>query len=200
MNIAQSSSRATAARLYPETTISPASVGAGASQGATETMMTQADASEVLKVRMVTHVTSVHALDVGDTDGHIASVSRFSGLAFYPDGTVGTVSFVSLADYLDGAGTFTLFPILAFPDGSELWVKSVGTGTVDGAVTRFVGAVQVVGGKGRFATVKGDGALTGTRYAPLSIGADLVSDYTINLRYEEGSQCPERSLVGCRHV
>ena len=55
--------------------------------------MTQADASEVLKVRMVTHVTSVHALDVGDVDGHIASASRFSGLAFYPDGTVGTVSF-----------------------------------------------------------------------------------------------------------
>jgi len=71
---------------------------------------------------------------------------------------------------------------------------------VDGAVTRFVGGLQVVGGKGRFATVKGDGALTGTRYTPLSIGADLVSDYTINLRYEEGSQCPERSLVGCRHV
>ena len=47
--------------------------------------MTQAAASEVLKVRMVTHVTSVHSLDVGDTDGHIASVSRFSGLAFYPD-------------------------------------------------------------------------------------------------------------------
>ena len=102
--------------------------------------MIQAGASEVLKVRMVTHVTSVHSLDVGDTDGHLASVSRFSGLAFYPDGTVGTVNFVSLADYLHGAGTFTLFPILAFADGSELWMKSVGTGTVDGAVTRFVGA------------------------------------------------------------
>ena len=149
--------------------------------------MIQAGASEVLEVRMVTHVTSVHSLDVGDIDGHIASVSRFSGLAFYPDGTVGTVSFVSLADYLHGAGTFTLFPILVFADGAELWVKSVGTGTVDGAVTRFVGTLQVVGGKGRFARVKGDGTLTGTRYTPLSIGADLVSDYTINLIYEDGS-------------
>jgi hypothetical protein len=59
---------------------------------------------------------------------------------------------------------------------------------VDGALTRFVGALQVVGGKGRFATVKGDGTLTGTRYTPLSIGADLVSDYTINLRYQDGSE------------
>jgi hypothetical protein len=47
--------------------------------------------------------------------------------------------------------------------------------------------VSLVGGKGRFATVKGDGTLTGTRYTPLSIGADLVSDYTISLRYEDGS-------------
>ena len=150
--------------------------------------MTQAIPGEVLKVRMVTHVTSVHSLDVGDVDGHTASVSRFSGLAFYPDGTVGTVSFVSLADYLDGAGTFTLFPILAFADGSELWVKSVGAGTVEGAVARFVRTLQVVGGKGRFATVKGDGTPTGTRYTPLSVGADLVSDYTINLGYEDGSE------------
>lgn len=63
-----------------------------------------------------------------------------------------------------------------------LWLKSVGTGTVDGAITRFVGTLTVVGGKGRFEDAKGDGTLTGTRYTPLSVGADLVSDYTINLR------------------
>jgi hypothetical protein len=145
-------------------------------------MMTSNSNGETIKIRMVTHVSSMQSLEVGDVDGHTASLARFSGLAFYGDGTVGTVSFVSLTDYTHGAGSFTLFPILAFPDGSELWLKSVGTGSPDGAVTRFVGTLTVVGGKGRFAGAGGDGTLTGTRYTPLSLGADLVSDYVISLR------------------
>lgn len=143
---------------------------------------TQARTDEALKFRMITHVTSAQSLDVGDVDGHVASLTRFSGLAFLPDGIVGTVQFASLADYTNGAGTFTLFPVLSFDDGSALWLKSTGTGTVDGTKTRFVGTLTVLGGKGRFDGAEGDGTLTGTRYTPLSVGADLVSDYTINLK------------------
>ena len=143
---------------------------------------TKTRTDEILKFRMITHVTSAQSLDVGDVDGHVASLARFSGLAFLPDGTVGTVHFVNLADYTNGAGTFTLFPILAFEDGSVLWLKSIGTGTVDGTKTRFVGTLTVLGGKGRFEGAEGDGTLTGTRYTPLSIGADLVSDYTVNFK------------------
>jgi len=71
--------------------------------------------------------------------------------------------------------------MLTFEDGSVLWIKSVGTGTVDGGKTCFVGTLTVVGGKGRFEGAKGDGTLTATRFTPLSVGADLVSDYTVNL-------------------
>ena len=109
-------------------------------------MMTEGP--KTLKIRMVTHVTSAQSLEVGDVDGHIASLARFSGLAFYTDGTVGTVNFASLTDYTDGAGSFTLFPILSFDDESELWVKSVGTAKVEGNKTRFVGTLTVVGGQG----------------------------------------------------
>jgi len=137
---------------------------------------------EALKFRMITHVTSAQSLDIGDVDGHMASLTRFSGLAFLPDGTVGTVQFASLADYTNGAGTFTLFPVLSFDDGSALWLKSTGAGTVDGTKTRFVGTLIVLGGKGRFEGAEGEGTLTGTRYTPLSVGADLVSDYTVNLK------------------
>lgn len=140
------------------------------------------ESAKALNVHMVTHVTSAQSLEVGDVDGHVASLARFSGLAFYTDGTVGTVNFASLTDYRDGSGSFTLFPIFSFDDGSELWVKSVGTARIEGSKTKFVGTLTVMGGKGRFAGAKGDGTLTGTRYTPLSIGADLVSDYTINLR------------------
>ncbi len=143
-----------------------------------------APADETLTFRLVTRVTSVQSLDIGDVDGHVASLARFSGLAFFPDGTVGTVSFVSASDYTKGDGAFTLYPILAFDDGSVLSIRSVGTGTIDGAKTQFVGTLTVVGGKGRFEGATGDGTLTGTRYTPLSIGADLVSDYTVNLRQQ----------------
>lgn len=139
-------------------------------------------AAVTLRFRMVTHVTSAQSLDVGDVEGHVASLTRFSGLAFLPDGTVATVHFASLADYTNGGGTFTLFPVLAFDDGSALWLKSIGTGTLDGTKARFVGTLIVLGGKGRFTGAKGDGMLTGTRYTPLSVGADLVSDYTVNLK------------------
>src|SRR5689334_6665215 len=140
------------------------------------------DDAKTLKVHMVTHVASAHSLEVGDVDNHTVALARFSGLAFYGDGTVGPVNFASLTDYTGGAGNFTLFPILSFDDGSELWLKSVGTAKVDGGKTRFTGTLAVVGGKGRFTDAKGDGSLTGTRYTPLELGADLVSDYTIHLR------------------
>jgi hypothetical protein len=70
--------------------------------------MIHGTANNTLKVRMVTHVTSIQSLDIGDVEGHAASLARFSGLAFQMDDTIGTVSFVSLADYTRGAGTFTL--------------------------------------------------------------------------------------------
>ena len=138
---------------------------------------------ETLAFRMVAHVTSAQSQDVGDEDGHVASLARFSGVALFPDGTVGAVSLVAMTDYTNGAGTFTLYPILRFDDGSVLCLKSVGTGTIDGAKTRFVGTVTVLGGKGRFGDANGDGTVTGTRYTPLSVGADLVSDYTINVEH-----------------
>ena len=136
---------------------------------------------EVLKFRLITHVTSAQSHDVGDVDGHVASLAHFSGVALFPDGSFGTVSFVSITDYTKGAGAFTLYPNLTFDDGSVLWLKSVGEATVDGTRTKFVGTLMVLGGKGRFAGAKGDGTLTGTRLTPLSVGADLVSDYTVNL-------------------
>ena len=144
--------------------------------------LADARADETLKFRMVTHVTSAQSHDVGDVEGHAVSLTRFSGLAFFPDGAVVTASFVAATDYTNGAGTFTLYPVLTFDDGSILRLKSVGTGTIDGTKTRFTGTLTVLGGKGRFENARGDGALTGTRHTPLSVGADLVSDYVINFK------------------
>ena len=143
--------------------------------------MTTSRTIESLRFRMVTHITSSLAHEVGDVDDHRLSLSTFSGLAFFADGVVAKVQFHSISDYIAGAGTFTLYPVIRFDDDSMLFLKGSGAGTVDGARTNFRGTVAVIGGRKRFEAVQGDGKLTGTRYTPLSEGADLVSEYTVNL-------------------
>ena len=48
---------------------------------------------ESLRFRMVTHITSSLAHEVGDVDDHTLSLSTFSGLAFFADGVVAKSSF-----------------------------------------------------------------------------------------------------------
>ncbi len=62
-------------------------------------------AHETLKFRMITHVTSAQSQDVGDVDGHLASLARLSGVVLFSDGTVSTAYFVGTTDYTKGAGT-----------------------------------------------------------------------------------------------
>jgi hypothetical protein len=72
-----------------------------------------------------------------------------------------------------------------FPDGSALWIKSTGgQATVKGDVTEFTDvALTIVGGKGKFAEIRGDGLLTGIRASPLpNSGAELALDFTLNLK------------------
>jgi hypothetical protein len=138
-------------------------------------------ADEVLKFRSIMHATSVQSQDIGDIDGHAALLARFSGLASFPDGSVGTTYFISANDYTKGAGTFSLYNNLTLKDGSVLWYKTNGTTTVDGTTSLFKGTVIVLGGKGKFEGSKGDGTVTGARLVPLAAGADLYNDLVINL-------------------
>jgi hypothetical protein len=112
--------------------------------------MTTSRAIESLRFRMVTHITSSLAHEVGDVDDHRLSLSTFSGLAFFAEGVVAKVQFHSIADYIAGAGAFTLYPVIRFDDDSVLFLKSSGTGTADGARTNFTGTVAVIGGQETF--------------------------------------------------
>src|SRR5437763_14819573 len=91
-----------------------------------------ARADETLKFRAIMHATASQSQEIGDVDGHTASLSRFSGLASFTDGTVGTVYFIAMTDYTKGAGAFSTYQNLTLNDGSVLWYKAVGTATVDG--------------------------------------------------------------------
>lgn len=146
---------------------------------------TAAFADETLKVRAITHVVSAQALDVGDVDGHTMSVARGSGLASFPDGSVGTASFVTVTDYVKGSGEIVrVYQSITAADGSQIWIKSAGSATVVGNKTEIKGAPAViVGGTGRFAGAKGDATWSGERLqAQLAAGAELYNDMVINIK------------------
>jgi hypothetical protein len=56
-------------------------------------------ADELLKFRIFMHVTGVQTQEVPDVDGHTMSVIKFSGLASFSDGAVGTATLVATTDY-----------------------------------------------------------------------------------------------------
>jgi hypothetical protein len=144
--------------------------------------ISSARADETLKFRAIMHAISVQSQDVGDVDGHVLGVGRFSGLAAFPDGTVGITFFVNTTDYIKGAGTFSVYNNLSLNDGTVLWLKVDGTTTVNGTTSLFKGTVAVLGGKGKYEGAKGDGTITGARMAPLATGADLYNDFVINVK------------------
>jgi hypothetical protein len=141
-----------------------------------------AQADETLKFREAMHAVSVQSQEVGDVDGHVLSLVRFSGLAFLPDNSVGTTHFFGATDYTKGTGPYSAYHDLALSDGSVLWLKWVGTTTAVGANSRIQGTLTVLGGKGRFEGAKGEGTINGERLVPLATGADLYLDLVINVK------------------
>jgi hypothetical protein len=57
-----------------------------------------AKADETLKFRIVGHANSFQSQDVGDVDGHAFILARLSGLASFPDGSIGAVNWTLQGD------------------------------------------------------------------------------------------------------
>jgi hypothetical protein len=51
--------------------------------------LTAAGADETLKFSSILHATFLESQDVGDVDGHAMSLTRYSGLTRFSDGTAG---------------------------------------------------------------------------------------------------------------
>jgi hypothetical protein len=141
-----------------------------------------AHADENIELRAVMHATSVQTQDVGDVDGHVVGLIRISGIASFQDGSTATVSTVTYFDYVKGSGTNSSYSNISFDDGSVLWLKLNGSGTLQGTRTILRGTATVIGGKGRFAGAKGDGGYSGARITPLAAGADVFVDEMITVK------------------
>ncbi len=142
-----------------------------------------ARADEVLKFRTVMHATSAQTQEVGDVDGHVVGVGRYSGLASFADGSVGTANFTYTVDYIKSTGSYSTYFNVTLKDGSVLWYKGAGPAKLDGTTTIFPETtVSVLRGTGRFEGAKGDGTLSGARLTPLATGAELYNDVVINVK------------------
>jgi hypothetical protein len=142
-----------------------------------------ARADETLKIRAVMHAISVQSQEVGDVEGHVASLARYSGLISLPDGDIGTTYFTAVVDYIRGSGPVVInYQNFTFNDGSVLWVKYSGTTTAEGTKSVFQGSGTVMGGKGKYDGAKGVLTFSGARLVPLATGADLYADFVVNVK------------------
>jgi hypothetical protein len=143
-----------------------------------------AKADETVKFRLMMHITQAQTLDVGDVEGHTMTVLRYSGLASFADGSVGTANLTATTDYIKGSGTFTAYYNVALKDGSTIIYKSTNApARLEGSVTNFPEApVSIQRGTGRFNGATGDGVGSGQRLTPLAVGAELYIDVALNVK------------------
>jgi hypothetical protein len=110
-------------------------------------------------------------------------VGRYSGLASFPDGSVGTITNTFTTDYIKGSGTNLAYFNLSLKDGSVLSYRVTGTAKLEGTTTVLPDApVSVLRGTGRFEGAKGDGTSGGARVTPLAAGAEVYVDEVINVK------------------
>jgi hypothetical protein len=136
-----------------------------------------AKADGTLKFRIVGHATSFQSQDVGDVEGHALILARLSGLASFPDGSAGPVNWTLTGDDIKGDGTWMTYVNVTLLDGSVLLYKATGSSKASGPIT---GSLIVLGGKGRFEGVKGDGSINGAH--PPETGPNSYFDVIINIK------------------
>lgn len=134
-----------------------------------------------LSWRAVTHNNEVQVIEVGDVEGHIMGVAKFSGLAFFDDGKVGGTGYTASFDYTKGSGPFNGHATLAFEDGSKIWMRFAGNSVMgkDG-ITRFEGTYTPTLGGGAYQGIKGTGGFKGQRVRLIEGGGETYYDATLS--------------------
>jgi hypothetical protein len=154
---------------------------------------TPAKADETVKFRVVQYVVSQQFQQIDDVPGHVQGVSRYVGIASFPDGSTGRSTAWNSFDGVTGTGNGGVangYQSIVFSDGSELWFKYSGPYKVISQAADVVhisgnSTFTITGGKGRYAEVKGDGIAQNdqTRIGPSIPGETLgVSDVVMNIK------------------
>jgi hypothetical protein len=112
-----------------------------------------------------------HAIDVGDVPGHQIRVARlqtkYGDEAPAFDGVKVVESFASLSsDYINGSGRFVVYSVLTMANGDKIYERgeaiSQSSVAADGSKkTSFSEVFSLVGGTGKFSTIRGTLRQTG---------------------------------------
>jgi hypothetical protein len=104
-----------------------------------------------------------------------------NSIAFFPDGSIGTSLVSGTNDAVSGVGqTVNGYYTVNFVDGSALRFKYTGTGKFGNPGT-LKGTAIVIGGKGRYAGVKGDGTFEAETIQSSGEGIAYI-DNVINIK------------------
>jgi hypothetical protein len=141
-----------------------------------------AKADETLKFHQVVHGDFVQSQEIGDIEGHILYLIKYSGPATLADGSTVTVTGWTQNDLVKGSGIMAGYASQSFSDGSVIWYKWSGIAADDGKVATQMGAGTIIGGKGRYAGAKGDVSWTGARPGAPGLQAQPYADVVINIK------------------
>ena len=134
------------------------------------------------KCRIVTQITKIHVIKVGDVEGHIIAISQRRGLRFSDEGEVGSYVNWVTSDTIKGKGTHVGYNRITYEDGSTTVAKFQGTSApLEGRRSTGKGTFSFIGGSGRFEGIKGGGSYTYktiTPYTKEETKADIIVDAT----------------------
>jgi hypothetical protein len=140
-----------------------------------------AKADETVKWRHVQHYASNQSQQVG-FNGHTLGVIRMPGIAFFPDGSIGTSLVIGTYDVVPNSGsTGGGYYSVTFADGSELWLKWTGDNKTISGKMIGKGTAIVIGGRGRYVGAKGEGTYEGEMVQPGPEGIQYI-DNVINIK------------------
>ena len=109
--------------------------------------------AETLHYKNYSWVIKGERVPVGDVDGHRVGLDVRGAFFVFDNGEVATTAGVATNDYVNGAGPFTQYTTIKFPDGSTITVKSQGTAGAGHASAAFTS--EIIKGTGRFEGIKG---------------------------------------------
>jgi hypothetical protein len=129
-------------------------------------------AAETLNYKFYTWVIKSESVPVADVEGHTVTLGTRGAFYVFDNGEVATMSQVSTADFIKGAGPFMQYVTLKFPDGATIIWKSQGTvGSGAGGWTS-----EILKGTGRFEGIKGTQSAK-AKYLPVEPGEAGAKGY-----------------------
>ena len=137
--------------------------------------------AETTKYKLTSYITYIENLPVGDTAGHVLSVSSRKGLALFENGEVAIYTNWSTLDFIKGNGSVQGYSILTYPDGSTTVHKI--QGTIEAGIQKLTG--EFIRGTGKFEGIKGSLSITGKSMTPYSKEKGTMGDayYDITATY-----------------